>query len=353
MFYNSTMVRHAACLALAGLAAGCATSSTTGTGTGGRVTAYEKVVYVTGLQAFGREGYAWVAREKGFFREVGIDVEIQLGSAGDKNLTLVASGKAQFAVIDFAGAVVRAGNGEFGGFRLIGAVSQHTLTGIMTLAGGGINTPSDLVGKRVAVPAGSVLKTLFPAYATVAGFDSRRVQMIEQAPGHLPGLLATGRVDAIGQFVVGVPSVQRAAGGRPIKVLPYSDYLGDLYGNAVVISTSLLTDNPDLARRFTGALLKGLQYSIDHPLEAGQIMHRAVPATDAGVAAAELDLMGRYSRNPGGPIGAFDEGRVARSAAALASVGLIPPIADPPAFPRSMVDFTVVPATPRPSGTPR
>ncbi|WP_213450844.1 ABC transporter substrate-binding protein [Rhizomonospora bruguierae] len=290
-----------------------------------------KVTYLTGLGSFGREGYAWVAREKGYFAEAGLDVEIQPGAAGDSNLSLVAAGRAQFAVIDYAGAVVRAGTDAFTGYRLVSVVTRQTLIAMMALGGGDIANPRDLAGRTIAQATGAVPKTLFPAYARLAGFDPSGVHWIQATPQQLPALLAAGRVDAIGQFVVGEPSVRRAAQGRPVVVMPYSDYVTDLYGNVVVASTALLESDPDLVRRFTRALVKGLLYAVDHPQESGQILHRAVPAVDAATAAEEIALMRPYVLGDHTP-GAFDPARVARSVALIQSLRLIPAAIRPEEF---------------------
>src|SRR2546429_931026 len=190
----------------------------------------DRVTYLTGLGTFGREAFAWLAAAKGFFREVNIDCIIVPGAAGDSNLKLLAAGQAQFAVIDYAGALVRIGNGR-GDFQCVAALTQHTLIGIMTLEHSRISAPADLQGRTVAQASGAVVKTLFPAYARLAGFDPRTVRWIDTTPAELPALLASGRVDAIGQFIVGQPTVEAAAGGRNVAGLPYGDFLTDLYGN--------------------------------------------------------------------------------------------------------------------------
>lgn len=295
----------------------------------------DKVTYLTGFGAFGREGFAWVARDKGFFAEAGIDVTIQPGAAGDANLRVLASGRAQFAVIDYSGALVRAGTGVFDQYKLVGVVTRQTLIAMMALAGGGIVTPRDLAGKTIGQATGAVPKTLFGAYAQLAGFDPAGVRWVQTTPQQLPGLLATGKVDAIGQFVVGEPAIRQAAGGRPVVTLPYGDYLTDLYGNAVVASTALISSNPDLVRRFTRALLRGLRYAVDHPQETADILHRAVPAVDPGTATAEVELLRDYVGAPdagGGPeaaFGAFDSARVARGVALMQSLRLIPAAVTP------------------------
>lgn len=300
----------------------------------------DKVTYLTGLGAFGREGFAWVAKEKGYFRAQGIEVDIKLGAAGDHNLQLVGSGRAQFALIDYAGAVVRAGNGNFDDFRLVGAVNPQTLISLMALDGSGITNPKDLEGKRIAQATGAVPKTLFPTYARLARIDPKSVTWVESTPQQLPTLLAAGKVDAIGQFVVGKPTIAKVAGGRQVVILPYSDVLTDLYGNVVVTTADLARRNPDLARRFTTALMQGLRYAVDHPEEAARILHRYQPNTDIPTAAAELELMRAYTpiAQPGLPAGAFDPIRVARSVAAVQAAGLIPKGVDPASF----VDFAIM-----------
>jgi NitT/TauT family transport system substrate-binding protein len=149
----------------------------------------EKVTYLTGLGAFGREAFAWVAAAKGYFRDAGLAVTIVPGAAGDENLKKIAGGAAQFGVIDYAGAVIRAGKGAFDPFRLVAALNNQTLIAIMSLVGRGITIPADLRGKTIAQAEGAVVRTLFPGYARLAGLDPRTVQWTEVAATGLPALL--------------------------------------------------------------------------------------------------------------------------------------------------------------------
>ncbi len=284
-----------------------------------RPSTLERITYLTAFGTFGREGYAWVARDKGFFAEAGLQVDIKPGAAGDLNLKTLAAGQAQFAVIDYAGALVRAGTGAFDPFRAVAALTDRTLIALMSLAGYGIQAPLDLKGKAIGQAQGAVIKTLFPAYARMAGLDPDTVRWLEFTPQELPALLASRRVDAIGQFVVGQPAIAKAGGGRDVVVLPYSNYLGDLYGNVLVTRTDLIQNRPDLVQRFTAALLRGLVYATSHPEEAGQLLHKAVPATDAATAAAELTLLGAYV---GADPGRFDAPKVRRGIALLQGLGL-------------------------------
>jgi NitT/TauT family transport system substrate-binding protein len=314
-----------------------------------RPTILDRVTYLTGVGSTGREAAPWVAQAKGFFANHGVDVTILPGAAGDSNLKLLAGGKAQFGVIDYSGAVVRAGAGAFDEFRCVAALTQQTLIAIMTLAGSHIISPRDLAGKTIGQATGAVPRTLFAPYAKLADFDPTTVTWREVAPDQLLRLLAAGKVDAIGQFTPGVPAVQAAAGGRQVTVFPFSDYLGDLYGNVLVTTNTLIAGNPDLVRRVRAAVLEGLAYAVAHPAEAGDILHAAVATTPAKTAEQELILLKSYVgiAADGSVPGTFDPARVARGVAVMQSIGIVPS-----AVPGDQIVAFTLPATPTvPSST--
>jgi len=285
----------------------------------------DKVTYVTAFGAVGRDAFAWVAQEKGFFKDAGLDVTIELGAAVDQNLTALAGGKAQFAALDFTGAMIQAGNGKFTDFRAIAAIHQQTLVSIITLEGSSVARPKDLEGKKIGAATGSVNQLLFPAYAQLAGVDASKVTWVNVAPPQLPALLASAQVDALSTFLIGRGGIEKAA-GKPALVLPYSDYLSDLFGNGLVTTAALAKDNPDLVKRFRTAALKGLQWTIENPEQAAEILKAAQPAADVAAATGEIKLMAPYVKPSAAntPIGALDEQRVARAIAILQGAGLMP-----------------------------
>jgi NitT/TauT family transport system substrate-binding protein len=267
-----------------------------------------KVSYLTSFSTFGRDAYAYVAQEKGFFAEAGLDVTITPGSGTVDVLKLVAGGRADFGIADATGMMITVAQ-ETLPVVAVAAIHQRTVAAIIGLDGGGLATPADLVGKTIGDPPGSTIKVMFPLYARAAGIDPGTVQFVPSAPPTLPQLLVSGQVDGIGQFVVGRPLIEAAAQGRKAVVLPYGDLLPELYGNMLVTAKD---SDPELVRRFSGALLEGLAYAIEHPDEAGRILRKFQPTQNAEVAAAELRLMAAYSQPDGfgGPLGAIDQGRV-------------------------------------------
>jgi NitT/TauT family transport system substrate-binding protein len=339
------MIRHTRVL-VAGLLAtvligvtACTSSSDDKDAAGGK--ALDKVTYLTAFGVAGRDAFAYVAQEKGYFKDAGIDVDIQLGKASGENVKQVVAGKAQFSNLDLVGGWILEGTTpEYKDqFRAIAAIHQQSLVAIITLEGSKITTPKDLAGKKIGAATASVNQLLFPAYAQLAGVDPKSVTWVNTQPAQVASLLASGQVDAVSTFLISKGGIEKAAGKKAV-VLPYNTYMSDLFGNGIIASNKIIQENPDLCRRMRDALMKGLQYTIDHPDEAAAILHKAQPTADVAAAKGEITSMTPYvPAQSGGPLGSMDEARVAKALAILQGSGLL----KLPLTPESVVDFDLTP----------
>lgn len=286
----------------------------------------DRVIASTAFGTFGREAALYVAKANGYFADAGLEVEIQPGNGTVDNLALLLGGAVQFTIGDLTGGIVFQGQGDREtGFKAIRAVHQRPLIGVMVLEESGIVAPLDLHGKTLADAPGSVGKQLWPAYARQAGIDQSLVRLEDVDAPDLPGALASGAVDAIGQFAVGVPTIEAAADGRKALFFGYGEFLSDVYGNALYTSNDLLSTDPGLVGRFADAYTRGLEWAVTNPAEAGQILVDEVgvgPGPE--VAAAELELMESYSLIPNIAAGEIDRQRVVRSISVCESLGLTP-----------------------------
>ena len=302
----------------------------------------EKVNYLTSFNVFGREAYAYVALDKGYFKDAGFDVTINPGSGTVDVLKYVAGGQADYGIGDFTATVITLAKQKLP-VTTVGMIHQRSLAAIVALEGGSIKAPADLVGKSIGDQPGSTNTVMFPLYAKAVGIPAEKTRFVPSSPAALPQLLAAGKFDGIGQFVVGAPLVEKAdLKHRKAVVLPYGQALPELYGNAIITRADTAKDHPDQVKKFTGALLKGLQDTIDNPAEAAKIMQKYVPKLDVDVATAELELMKQYVKPTGfkGQLGEVDEQRVKTVIAALVDAKQVPANALTPA---DVVDGTLAP----------
>ncbi|MEV7791947.1 ABC transporter substrate-binding protein [Streptomyces sp. NPDC087512] len=334
-----TVAATALATALA-LVSGCGDSGS-GTSARGDGPSSEKVTYLTSFGNFGRDAYVWVAKDKGYFEEAGFEVDIKPGQGTGSVIPAVVSGQAQFGPIDLTGGLLQMGSGKAEGFVAVAAVQQRTMAAIATTEDTGIASPKDLEGKRLADTPGSVVRSLFPTYARLTGVDAGKVSWVNGDAQTLMGTLAGGSVDGIGQFVVGKPTVEAVTRKKAV-LLPYGDAMPDLYGNVLITSAKTAEQKPEMVKRFTAALLKGLEYSLAHPQEAAGILKRNVDVTNTASAAAELELMAEYVTPPGSgsAIGTLEEGRVSKSIAILEDAGALP---HGGMTPERIIDFGLVP----------
>ncbi|GAB3084617.1 ABC transporter substrate-binding protein [Micromonospora schwarzwaldensis] len=334
-----TVAAAALATALA-LVGGCSSDSDKSEGGGGNGAALEKVTYLTSFGNFGRDSYAWVAKDKGFFKEAGFDVDIKPGQGTGSVIQTITGGQADFGPIDLTGGILQLGNGQAKDFVAVAAIQQRTMAAIVTVEGKNIATPKDLEGKKLADTPTSVVRNLFPTYARLAGIDNSKVTWVNGEAQGLIGMLGSGSVDGIGQFVVGQPTVEVVTKKKPV-VLPYSNVMQDLYGNALITSSKIAKEKPEMVKKFTAALLKGLEYALEHPDEAGEILKKNVPAAVPAASAAELRLMAAYVRssNSGTAIGTLDSGRVAKSIALLQGAGALKQNLTPD----QVIDFDLAP----------
>jgi NitT/TauT family transport system substrate-binding protein len=343
--FRGTRVLAATLLAAVLVTASACSSSddskgSAGGGSGG-TGALKKVTYVTAFGAVGRDSFVWVAKEKGYFKDAGLDVTIQKGAGNAQILGLIKGKQADFAALDFTGAEIQAGKGAFTNWRAIAAVHQQSLVSIMTTADTGITKPADLSGKTVGTATGSVSELLFPAYAKLAGLDPKSVKIQGAQTTALNSLMAQRKVDALSTFLLSKKALETVS-KKQVVVLPYSQYLADLFGNAIIARDDVIASDRDEVQKFTDAIMKGLQYTIDHPDEAAQIMNKDEPTAAIPAAVGEINAMKPYVSPPNGaPLGHLDQERVARSIAVLQGNGLIPAGLTPD----KVVDFSFIKAS--------
>ena len=163
---------------------------------------------------------AYVAKEKGFFQEQGLDVDIQHSSGGSQHVQLLLAGQVQFTTADAANVLQRIADPGLPllAVALIGQTGQQ---GWVTLAGSGLDDPADWRGKTVGYR--STVPPDLPAILEARGMtlDDVNAQNIGYEP---PQLLVEGRVDVYPVFLSNEPDTIRRKLGKEVKVFSAADY---------------------------------------------------------------------------------------------------------------------------------
>jgi NitT/TauT family transport system substrate-binding protein len=231
----------------------------------------------------------FVAKEKGWYDEAGLQVETQFAKGSADSTTRVATGQAEIAVAD-AGTVI-ASQGKGGDVTIVGMLFAESPLAIWTTKDSGITSPADLAGKTVGVPTGDTQRVLWPALAEENGVDPGSVTFVNVAPSAKYSALASGEVDAIFDFTTGRPFVEKAVGADAAVVIPWAENGVNLYGNALVANDELLAEHAEAVEGFLDATYRAWQWTFENPDEAIEILKAEVPEIDPKSYRQNLDLV--------------------------------------------------------------
>lgn len=234
----------------------------------------------------------YVARDKGFFKEQGLDVEIiQPGQSGADQM--VASGKAQFGV-SYQESVTMA---RIAGVPLvsIAAVIQHNTSGFASPLAKGIDSPEKFEGKTYGGWGAPVEEAVIQSLMLEKGADVSKVNLI--SIGDSDFFSAVKRDIDFAWIFYGWTGVEAELRGEKINMLYLTDYSDklDYYTPVLTTSEALIKDQPELVKAFTAAASKGYQYAISNAADAAEILMKAEPDLNADlVRASQTWLSSKY-----------------------------------------------------------
>lgn len=227
----------------------------------------------------GRHVGFFVAKDKGFYRDEGLDVTIQRGYGSNDTATRVATGSADFGIVSVA-TVIQAIANNNAPIELVSAFFNDGPEAVLALKSSGIKTPQQLSGKRIGGNPTSSALQLLPALVKRTGMKDFHV--VNMSSDQLYPALLTKNVDAILVFTDDAPVIESAAKkqGDSIVVIPYSQYGVDNYGSGIVTNVKRIQAKDPVIRRFLAASLKGIAWAAQHPDEGVAILKKYVPTTD-------------------------------------------------------------------------
>jgi NitT/TauT family transport system substrate-binding protein len=237
----------------------------------------------------GRNAGYFVALEKGYYKEGGMDVQISRGRGSGDTLKRVAIGESAFGLVDTATVLTGKANDDLP-VKMIAMTYSKAATAILYAKESGITKPKDLEGRTVARSAAGSTINMWPAFLKVNGIDRSKIKEVTVTASSYAPMLLSRQVDAVLDQSSYMGRYQKAADAQKlhIEAFRFSDFGYDLYGDAIVASDDTLKKSPDLAKRFLKATLKGNLYAFEHPDEAVAILAKYASEAEPDVAKAEL-----------------------------------------------------------------
>ncbi len=191
-------------------------------------------------------GGSYIAQSKGYWRDLGLEVRLDAGGPNAPVEPPVVSGQALVGIsaADYTAAAVANG----APFRIIGVAMQKNPFVIASLPGNPVNSPADLVGKKIGMAIANT--PVLQALCTLNGVDITGIEVVPTQYDAAP--LVTGQVDCLLCWQTDLPVAMTMKGIDNVTML-----MAD-HGYALHSQTYIATDDSLKTRRADlVALMKG------------------------------------------------------------------------------------------------
>jgi len=214
----------------------------------------------------------YVAVEKGYFKDVGIEIEFDYKFETD-GVALVGAGELPFAVV--SGEQVLLARAQGLPVTYVAAWYQRYPVSVIAKSELGVLIPHDLKGRRIGLPGLFGANYIGLRALLNAGELSESDVTLDAIGFNQVELMAAGQQDIIVGYAANEP-IQLRAQGIAVTELRVADY-AQLASNGLLASEKVIAENPALVGAFIGAFLKGLSDTIANPDEAFELSGSHIP----------------------------------------------------------------------------
>jgi NitT/TauT family transport system substrate-binding protein len=232
----------------------------------------------------------FVAIDKGYFAEAGLDVQPVRGFGGMRTANELDQGMFEFAYIDPLSVALNRSKG--GAVRMVGGINMRLPAGACFVKERhNIAAPADLAGLRFGAGQSSMIQALLPAWLKGNGVDPARVEQIQLDPAIVVSSLVEGRIDAaecwLGNSMALFDKAAKAK-GVTIGRIAYADFGLDVYGSGFATRDALIDKDPELVRAFLKAAYRGYADAARDPKAALAITRKHYPLLDEAVTERQI-----------------------------------------------------------------
>lgn len=234
----------------------------------------------------GRHAAFFVAKDKGYYKQAGLNVELDPGRGQGITLNTVAAGKADFGIGDSL-LLTQAAETNMG-VKAISVLEEKDPAGFAFWANENVKTMKDFEGKKISHATGGGFKDLLRITMELNGADYSKVQIEDVSPAVVQTLFLNHQVDGASNTYEFYAYLEANAGPGKTNFIMLANYGLKIYGYFIYATSKTLQDDPDMVRAFVGATVKGMNYTMQHPNEAAAILVKNDPNLDLGMAQTQV-----------------------------------------------------------------
>lgn len=234
----------------------------------------EKVDFRLNWIPQGNHAVYYVAKEKGWYEDVGLKVNIQRGSGSGDAVKYADVGKVDVAMADASTVAVSRAKGA--NVKIIAEVYVKSPFTVWARKSKGIKEPKDLAGHTIGAPAGDAQRVFFPAFAGAIGIDPDAVTWVNIGPGAKIQSLGAGSVDATVHYSDQL-YLYRQAVGDDLVHFRWPEYGVNPYGKSLIANEETIKNKPEMLKKFLEASFRAYRWTIQNPEKAIEIERKFAP----------------------------------------------------------------------------
>ncbi len=251
-----------------------------------------KIKLVLNWKYEGPQGMFFLAQDRGYFKQAGLDVTFDQGNGSGAAVPQVANGAYDMGFGDINALIELAARkpdeAPIGVFMLY----NRPPFAVAVKADSPIRTPSDFVGRKLGGAANDGALKLFPALCATAKIDCAKVEIVNMQPSLREQMLMQGQVDGVFGYVTTIRFSARLIGVDPdkdLRFIKFGDYGMDLYSNAIIVSRRFAREHPEAVRGFLAALNHGIKDAMADRQAAIDAVAAREPLIKPAIERARLD----------------------------------------------------------------
>ena len=250
----------------------------------------------------------YVAKDLGYFKEAGLDVEIVQPPEGSTT-ALIGAGGAEFG-ISFQDTLAKSFARENPlPVTAVATILQHNTSGIISLKEKGIDSPKKLEGKKYATWEDNIEQAILKKLVTDGKGDFSKVKLIPYTITDVVTGLKTD-VDAVWVYYAwdGIATERAGLQTNFLKIRDYGEEL-DYYSPVIIANNDFLKKNPEIAKKVLKAIKKGYEYAMKNPEESAKILVKNSPELDINLVTASQKWISKEYQSDAKEWGIIDGNR--------------------------------------------
>src|SRR5213595_1327130 len=217
----------------------------------------DKAVLLLNWYTYSEHAPFYLGKERGYFDQEGIDLDIQEGRGSGVTIQAVAAGSATFGYADVPTMIKAASKGA--PVKAVGVALQVSPMSVMGFADKSIKTPKDIVGKTVAMTPGDSMSQIWPLFLKKTGLQEGQFKTVSGDAQTKLNAVINGQADVLLGYVMDQNIKLQDATHKQVYPIRFADYGVNMVSSGIIVQKDYLKAHPDVVKRFMRAATRALE----------------------------------------------------------------------------------------------